>query len=159
MCTLGLQGDPFKTLFVGRISYDATEKKLRREFEEYGPIKSIRLVNEKRSGARPALVTEKYGQTMSFHMVVHLLLSNGLVVVSVCIHGMCSYSFGSMPSAGHISRQGSCYQHECQVWSRALQQMRIPYPASKSRREIDGDLNVQASRGDMPLLNMSTRTT
>lgn len=66
MCTLGLQGDPFKTLFVGRISYDATEKKLRREFEEYGPIKSIRLVNEKRSGARPALVTEKYGQTMSF---------------------------------------------------------------------------------------------
>lgn len=44
------QGDPFKTLFVGRISYDATEKKLRREFEEYGPIKSIRLVNEKRSG-------------------------------------------------------------------------------------------------------------
>ena len=49
-----LQGDPFKTLFVGRISYDATEKKLRREFEEYGPVKSIRLVNEKRSGAHPA---------------------------------------------------------------------------------------------------------
>ena len=47
-----MQGDPFKTLFVGRISYDATEKKLRREFEEYGPIKSIRLVNEKRSGPR-----------------------------------------------------------------------------------------------------------
>ena len=45
-----LQGDPFKTLFVGRISFDATEKKLRREFEEYGPIKSIRLVHEKRSG-------------------------------------------------------------------------------------------------------------
>ena len=45
-----LQGDPFKTLFVGRISFDATEKKLRREFEEYGPVKSIRLVHEKRSG-------------------------------------------------------------------------------------------------------------
>ncbi|MCJ1354274.1 MAG: hypothetical protein MMC33_004261 [Icmadophila ericetorum] len=44
------ESDPFKTLFVGRISYDATEKKLRREFEEYGPIKHIRLVNEKRSG-------------------------------------------------------------------------------------------------------------
>ncbi len=50
ICMRELQGDPFKTLFVGRISYDATEKKLRREFEEYGPIKSIRLVNEKRSG-------------------------------------------------------------------------------------------------------------
>lgn len=41
---------------MGRISYDSTEKKLRREFEEYGPIKSIRLVNEKRSGAHLATV-------------------------------------------------------------------------------------------------------
>jgi hypothetical protein len=46
-----LQGDPFKTLFVGRISYDITEKKLRREFEEFGPIKSVRLVEEQKSGA------------------------------------------------------------------------------------------------------------
>ncbi|KAK9822157.1 hypothetical protein WJX81_000658 [Elliptochloris bilobata] len=43
-------GDPFKTLFVGRISYEATEKKLRREFEEYGPVKRIRLVQEKETG-------------------------------------------------------------------------------------------------------------
>lgn len=49
------QGDPFKTLFVARISYDATEKKLRRDFEEYGPIKSIRLVHEKRSGESCAI--------------------------------------------------------------------------------------------------------
>ena len=47
----GAQGDPFKTLFVGRISYEATEKRLRREFEEYGPIKRIRLVQEKDTGA------------------------------------------------------------------------------------------------------------
>ena len=26
-------GDPFKTLFVARVSYDTTEKKLKREFE------------------------------------------------------------------------------------------------------------------------------
>ena len=49
------QGDPFKTLFVARISYDATEKKLRRDFEEYGPVKSIRLVHEKRSGESCAI--------------------------------------------------------------------------------------------------------
>jgi len=49
------QGDPFKTLFVGRLSFEATEKKLRREFEEYGPIKRIRLVTEKESGAEPYL--------------------------------------------------------------------------------------------------------
>lgn len=45
-----LQGDPFKTLFVARVSYEATERKLRREFEEYGPVKSIRLVHEKNNG-------------------------------------------------------------------------------------------------------------
>eukprot|EP00096_Caligus_rogercresseyi_P008928 TRINITY_DN2926_c0_g1_i2.p1 TRINITY_DN2926_c0_g1~~TRINITY_DN2926_c0_g1_i2.p1 ORF type:complete len:177 (-),score=55.78 TRINITY_DN2926_c0_g1_i2:3735-4265(-) len=34
-------GDPFKTLFVGRINYYTSESKLRREFESYGSIKSI----------------------------------------------------------------------------------------------------------------------
>ncbi len=47
---LSLQGDPFKTLFVARVSYDATEKKLKREFEEYGPVKRVRLVTQKDSG-------------------------------------------------------------------------------------------------------------
>ena len=40
---------------MGRISYEATEKRLRREFEEYGPIKRIRLVQEKDTGAAPLL--------------------------------------------------------------------------------------------------------
>eukprot|EP00887_Chlorella_sp_A99_P002503 scaffold6.g2503.t1 len=44
------QGDPFKTLFVSRLSYEVTERKLRREFEEFGPIKRIRLVHDKNSG-------------------------------------------------------------------------------------------------------------
>ncbi|KAK9811126.1 hypothetical protein WJX73_004790 [Symbiochloris irregularis] len=43
------QGDPFKTLFVARLSYEVTEKKLRREFEEYGPVKRVRLVHDKNS--------------------------------------------------------------------------------------------------------------
>ena len=48
--TVMLQGDPFKTLFIARVSFDVTEKKLRREFEEFGPIKTIRLVHDKNSG-------------------------------------------------------------------------------------------------------------
>ncbi|KAJ3091277.1 hypothetical protein HK100_007218, partial [Physocladia obscura] len=36
--------DPYKTLFVGRLSYAVTEKMLRREFEQFGPIISVRLV-------------------------------------------------------------------------------------------------------------------
>lgn len=34
------------TLFVGRLSYETTEKKLRREFEQFGAIRNIRLVQD-----------------------------------------------------------------------------------------------------------------
>jgi U1 small nuclear ribonucleoprotein 70kDa len=44
------EGDAFKTLFVGRLSYEVTERKLRREFEEFGPVRRIRLVHDKDSG-------------------------------------------------------------------------------------------------------------
>ncbi|KAJ4462358.1 putative U1 small nuclear ribonucleoprotein 70 kDa [Paratrimastix pyriformis] len=43
-------GDAYKTLFVARISFDTTERKLRREFEEYGPIKRVRMIYDKKSG-------------------------------------------------------------------------------------------------------------
>eukprot|EP00624_Nannochloropsis_granulata_P004879 evm.model.NODE_34650_length_7355_cov_19.795240.3 len=36
--------DPYRTLMVARLSFDTTEKKLRREFEQYGPIESLRVV-------------------------------------------------------------------------------------------------------------------
>ena len=39
-------GDPFKTLFVARLSFEVTEAKLRREFEVYGPIKKVSLVTD-----------------------------------------------------------------------------------------------------------------
>eukprot|EP00243_Klebsormidium_subtile_P012323 TRINITY_DN7448_c0_g3_i1.p1 TRINITY_DN7448_c0_g3~~TRINITY_DN7448_c0_g3_i1.p1 ORF type:complete len:370 (+),score=25.45 TRINITY_DN7448_c0_g3_i1:62-1111(+) len=45
-----IDGDPYKTLFVSRISYETTEHRIRREFEAYGPIKKIRLVNEEGTG-------------------------------------------------------------------------------------------------------------
>jgi len=38
--------DAFRTLFVGRISFKTTERKLKREFEVYGPIKSVRMVHD-----------------------------------------------------------------------------------------------------------------
>ena len=31
---------------MGRLSYETTEKKLRREFEQYGPIKKVVLVTD-----------------------------------------------------------------------------------------------------------------
>jgi len=48
--TENASNDPFKTLFVSRINYYTSESKLRREFESYGPIKSIRLVHDTKTG-------------------------------------------------------------------------------------------------------------
>ena len=42
--------DSYKTLFVGRLPYTVTEKKIRQEFEEYGPIKSVHLVYNSQTG-------------------------------------------------------------------------------------------------------------
>merc|ERR1711879_479971 len=45
-------GDPFKTLFVARISYDTTEKKMKREFEVFGSIKKVRIVYDQKGKPR-----------------------------------------------------------------------------------------------------------
>lgn len=39
--------DPYKTLFVARLNYDTTEAKLKREFETYGTIVKITMVQDK----------------------------------------------------------------------------------------------------------------
>jgi U1 small nuclear ribonucleoprotein len=36
------EGNAFKTLFVGRLPYAVTSETLRREFDVYGPVKSVR---------------------------------------------------------------------------------------------------------------------
>lgn len=36
-----IRGDPFKTLVVARLSYDADERDLEREFGRFGPIERV----------------------------------------------------------------------------------------------------------------------
>merc|ERR1711872_1169788 len=43
-------GDPFKTLFTARVNFYTSESKLRREFEQYGPVKSIKMVHNTKNG-------------------------------------------------------------------------------------------------------------
>jgi U1 small nuclear ribonucleoprotein len=43
-------GDAYKTLFVSRVNYDTAESKIKREFEEYGPIKKVRVVTDIKTG-------------------------------------------------------------------------------------------------------------
>jgi RNA recognition motif-containing protein len=42
--THNLRSNAYLTLFVGRLSYDTNERKLRREFEQYGPIRKVATV-------------------------------------------------------------------------------------------------------------------
>jgi len=48
-----IAGDAFKTLFVGRINYDTSESKLRREFEVYGPVKRLKMIYNTTDGNKP----------------------------------------------------------------------------------------------------------
>lgn len=38
-----IRGDPFRTLFVARLSYDVKESDLEREFGRFGPIERVCL--------------------------------------------------------------------------------------------------------------------
>ncbi|CAD2109036.1 U1 small nuclear ribonucleoprotein, putative [Plasmodium vinckei] len=39
-----ISSDPKKTLFIGRLSYEVNEKKLKKEFETYGKIKYVKVI-------------------------------------------------------------------------------------------------------------------
>lgn len=43
-------GDPFKTMFCARINFYTSESKIRREFEQYGSIKNIKLIHNTKDG-------------------------------------------------------------------------------------------------------------
>jgi len=40
----------YKTLFVARLSYETTESRLKREFEEFGSIKKVRIIYDNKTG-------------------------------------------------------------------------------------------------------------
>lgn len=45
-----IRGDAYKTLFVGRLSYEAKESDLEREFGRFGPIERVRFLSVSPSG-------------------------------------------------------------------------------------------------------------
>ncbi|KAI1504225.1 U1 small nuclear ribonucleoprotein of 70kDa MW N terminal-domain-containing protein [Biscogniauxia marginata] len=48
-----IRGDPFKTLIVARLSYDANEHDLEKEFGRFGPIERIRIITDTHAHERP----------------------------------------------------------------------------------------------------------
>ncbi|KAI3337585.1 hypothetical protein HD806DRAFT_43949 [Xylariaceae sp. AK1471] len=48
-----IRGDPFKTLIVARLSYDANESDLEKEFGRFGQIERIRIITDNHAHERP----------------------------------------------------------------------------------------------------------
>ena len=59
--------DPFKTLFLGRVNYYTSESKIRREFEQYGTIKNIRMVHDVNSGKPRGYAFIEYEHERDMH--------------------------------------------------------------------------------------------
>jgi U1 small nuclear ribonucleoprotein len=45
-----IKGDPFKTVFIARLSYNISEVDLQKEFNKYGEIERVRIVRDKETG-------------------------------------------------------------------------------------------------------------
>ncbi|ORY69653.1 U1 small nuclear ribonucleoprotein of 70kDa MW N terminal-domain-containing protein [Pseudomassariella vexata] len=48
-----IRGDAFKTLVVARLSYEANEQDLEREFGRFGPIERIRIITDVKAHEKP----------------------------------------------------------------------------------------------------------
>jgi U1 small nuclear ribonucleoprotein len=83
---LYLNRDPFKTLFVGRLSYDTTEKRLRREFEQYGKVKSVKMVTDRQGKPRGYAFVDfesEHDVTAAYKKADGLKLDDRRIVVDV----------------------------------------------------------------------------
>ena len=63
-----IRGDAFKTLFVGRLSYDTDIRDLEKEFGRFGPIERIRIVTENSPDGK---VSKKHGKSRGYAFVVY----------------------------------------------------------------------------------------
>ncbi|KAF8581088.1 hypothetical protein K439DRAFT_1517363 [Ramaria rubella] len=45
-------GDPYKTLFISRLSKNASDSDVRRHFEHFGPLERVRVVRDKKGRSR-----------------------------------------------------------------------------------------------------------
>ncbi|OWZ16205.1 U11/U12 small nuclear ribonucleoprotein [Phytophthora megakarya] len=61
-----IQGDPYATLFVARLSFDTTEETIRAFFSEYGAIRSLRLVRDKKTDKSKGYAFVEFEHERSF---------------------------------------------------------------------------------------------
>ncbi|RWS31432.1 U1 small nuclear ribonucleoprotein-like protein [Leptotrombidium deliense] len=66
-CSSTATSDPYKTLFIGRINYDSSEAKLRREFESFGKINKVVVVSDRVSGKQRGYAFIEYEHERDMH--------------------------------------------------------------------------------------------
>ena len=45
-----IEGDPYRTIFVGRLNYNTSEDRLYREFNIFGQVENVRIVRNSKTG-------------------------------------------------------------------------------------------------------------
>ncbi|CAG0918581.1 unnamed protein product [Notodromas monacha] len=61
------EAEAFRTLFIARINYDTSESKLRREFEEFGPIRKITMCQDKEASKPRGYAFIEYEHERDMH--------------------------------------------------------------------------------------------
>ena len=63
----GVDDGRLQDAFLGRVNYYTSESKIRREFEQYGTIKSIRMVHDANSGKPRGYAFIEYEHERDMH--------------------------------------------------------------------------------------------
>ncbi|TXG59620.1 hypothetical protein EZV62_014193 [Acer yangbiense] len=106
-----IAGDPYKTLFVARLSYETTESRIKREFESYGPIKRVGIFEYPQAGLVRGLCAA-LSFPFSFKTILldlETIMGQGIPSVSV-IELICNSSNG-----GDASRDGKPYDEKVRL--------------------------------------------
>ena len=45
-----IEGDPYRTIFVGRLNYNTSQDRLFREFNIFGQVENVRIVKDQKTG-------------------------------------------------------------------------------------------------------------
>merc|ERR1712107_659829 len=69
---LNIYGDPFKTLYLSRLPTDISYLKLRKEFEDYGPISNLRIIHDKLGGKIKKYAFIEYERTSDMKRTIRM---------------------------------------------------------------------------------------
>lgn len=80
------EGDPYKTLFISKLSKEATEEDLRREFAMYGHIEKLRIVRDVRTGKSKGYAFILYEREKDMKGTSHSVYAISNLIYSAQLH-------------------------------------------------------------------------